>query len=290
MGDFDKHSGMGKYCGEGKNMNIFTEMVHSVYDLKGYGKFLKNGKRRTFLYGFLLSLLYILVSFVLPTAASVAASGGIESLLEESVPEFTLKDGKLRVAEPVEYTLYDNLQGGIYIRIDTENAVTQEITEVDLVAFEKAVVMDADHVLLKTNGEIVRASYEDLSLGDWNRETLFSELLPFARVLLGALSAVVILSAVIGFFAGAFFTAALGSVIGSILKYRLDFSDLFKLAVHARTAPILIKAVLAWSPVWIPFSLVLNFGISAVYMWKAISDIKRNHQGPAEQSYWTGDI
>lgn len=271
-------------------MNIFTEMVHSVCDPKGYAAFLENRKRKTFLYGLVLSLIYILLSFVLPTAASVAASGGIESLLVESVPEFTLEDGKLWVAKPVEYTLYDNLQGGIYIRIDTENAITQEISEVDLVAFEKAVAMDADHVLLKTNGEIVRASYDDFLLGDWNRETLFAEILPFARLLMTAVSAAVILSAVIGFFAGAFFAAVLGTMIGSVLKYRLDFSDLFKLAVHARTVPILIKTVLAWSPVWIPFSFVLNFGISAVYMWKAIAYMKRNHQKPEEQSFWTGDI
>lgn len=271
-------------------MNIFTEMVHSVYDLKGYEKFLENKKWKTFLYGLLLSLFYILVSFVLPVAASVAASGGIERVLEESVPEFTLKDGKLRVAEPVEFTLYDNLQGGVYIKIDTENAITQELSKVDLVAFEKAVVMDEDHVLLKTNGEIVRASYDDLFHGDWNRETLFAELLPFARILLAAVSAAIMLTLVIGYFAGAFFTAVLGSVIGSILKYRLNFGDLFKLAVHARTVPILLKAVLAWSPVWIPFPAVLNFGISAVYMWKVISCMKRTHQEPTEQSFRTGDI
>lgn len=256
-------------------MNIFTEMVRSVCDIKSYPRFLENGKWKTFFYGLLLSLFYIFVSFVLPTAASVTASGGIEKVLEESVPEFTLEDGKLWVAEPVEYTMYDSVQGGIYIKIDTENAVAGEISEVDLVAFERAVVMDADHVLLKTNGEIIRTSYEDLFLGDWNRETLFAELLPFARLLLAGILAAVILAAVFGFFTGAFFAAVLGGVIGSVWKYRLDFGDLFKLAVHARTVPILVKAVLAWFPVFVPFPTVLNFGISAVYMWRVIGYMRR---------------
>lgn len=268
-------------------MNVFKEMVHAVYDINGYAKFLENGKWKTFRYGLLLILFYILASFVLPTAAGVMASGGVENLLEESVPEFTLKDGKFWVAEPVEYTLYDNIQGGIFIRIDTDHAVTGEISEVDLVAFEKAIVMDADHVLLKTNGEIMQASYNDLSLGDWNRETLFEKLLPFARLLMAAVLAAVILSAVLGFFAGALFTAALGSVIGSMQKYRLDSASLFKLAVHARTVPMLIKVLLSLSPVWIPFPFVLNFGISAVYMWKAIAYIKRNHQEPEETFFGT---
>lgn len=268
-------------------MNVFKEIAHSVYDIKGYVKFLENGKWKTFLYGLLLSLFYILASFVLPTAAGVMSSGGIENLLKESVPEFTLKDGKLWVAEPVEYTLYDNVQGGISVRIDTDHAITGEISEVDLVAFEKAIVMDADHILLKTNGEIMQASYNDLSLGDWNRETLFAELLPFARLLMAAVSAAVILSAVLGFFAGALFAAALGSVLGSVLKYRLDSASLLKLAVHARTVPILIKVLLSLSPVWVPFPFVLNFGISAVYMWKAIGHIKLNHQEPEETFFGT---
>lgn len=259
-------------------MNVLAEMVHAVYDMKAYAGFVKNGKWKTFFYGLLLSVFYVLVSFALPTAVSVAYAGGIESLLEKTVPDFTLENGRLQVAEPVEYTMYDALQGGVYIKVDTEHAITGETEDIDLVAFEKAVVMDAEHVLVKANGEIIRTSYGDLSLGDWDKENLFAELLPFARILLGAVMGTVALCAVFGFFAGAVFAAALGAVIGSILKYRLDFSGLFKMAVHARTLPILMKALLSWCPVWIPFPFVVNFGISAVYLWRAIAYMKQNAQ------------
>ena len=43
-------------------MNIFVELVHSVYDFKSYPGYLKNKGGKVFLYGLLLSTLFFLVS------------------------------------------------------------------------------------------------------------------------------------------------------------------------------------------------------------------------------------
>lgn len=270
-------------------MNVFAEMIHAVYDFKGYGRFLKNGKAKTFLYGLLLSLICAFVSLILPVAV-VMPDGGTEQLIREEVPDFSLEDGKLWFAKPVEYSQYDSVQGGVYILINTDRPVTQEISDIDLVAFEKAVVMDEENILLKTNGEIVRASYSDFDLGSWDRDTLFTELLPLIRAALWGISVLMVLFSVIGFFAGALFTAVIGVVIRAVWKCSLDFGDLFKLAVHARTVPMLIKMVLAWFPVWIPFYLVVNFGISAVYMWRAILYLGKEQREQREKDSWMGEF
>ena len=45
---------LGNRKGIERKMNVFSELIHSVYDLKSYGIFLKDRKRKTFLFGFLL--------------------------------------------------------------------------------------------------------------------------------------------------------------------------------------------------------------------------------------------
>lgn len=41
-------------------------MVHSVYDTKCYGQFLRDKKGKTFLFGFLLVMFYFLITIMVP--------------------------------------------------------------------------------------------------------------------------------------------------------------------------------------------------------------------------------
>lgn len=290
MGDFDGSPRMGRGCREERTMNIFAELIHSVYDFQGYAAFLENRKLKTFLYGLLLGILYVLIAVVGPLAAVMVPAGGMERLMEDVVPDFALEDGHLWMEEPIEYSQYAGYQGGIYVKIDTGNPITDEITDVDLLVFDKAVVMDADNAIIKTEGEVLRTSFADLDFGNWTREEVLTELLPLIKMIMWMVVAILILFCVIGFFLGALFTAGIGAIIGSIMKYSLSFGDLYKLAVHARTVPLLIMIVLAWLPLYVPFPFLVNFGISAVYLWRVILCMKRAQQEKRRDTYWTGEV
>lgn len=281
---------MGKDCREEKTMNIFAELIHSVYDFQGYAAFLENKKFRTFIYGLFLGLLYVLIAVVGPLAAVILPYGGTERLLKETVPDFALEDGRFWMEEPVEYSQYADYQGGIYVKIDTDTPVTEKISNVDLLVFDKALVIDADNMVIKSEGEVIRTSFADLDLGNWTREEVLTELLPFIRVMMWAVVALLLLYSVIGFFLGALFAAGIGAIISSVMKYSLSFGDLYKLAVHARTVPLLIMIVLAWLPLYVPFPFLVNFGISAVYLWKVILCMKKKQQEERQNTYWTGEV
>ena len=290
MGDSGRSSRMGRGCGEERTMNIFAELIHSVYDFQGYAGFLENRKFKTFLYGLLLGLLYVLVAVVGPLAAVIVPAGGMERLMKDVVPDFALEDGQFWMEEPVEYSQYAGSQGGIYVKIDTDHPVTDEISNVDLLVFDKALIMDADNMIIKSEGEVIRTSFADLDFGDWTREEVLTELLPMIQMIMWMVVAIMILFCVIGFFLGALFTAGIGAIIGSVMKYSLSFGDLYKLAVHARTVPMLIMMALAWLPLYVPFPFLINFGISAVYLWRALLCMKRAQQEERQNAYWNGEV
>lgn len=250
-------------------MNIFAEMLHSLYDFKGYQRFLEQGAGRTFLYGFVLDLIYIVASFLIPLGIILGTLGGADQAVDTLIPAFTLEDNRLWVEEPVEYATL-----GSYFRIDTDRPVTEEITSTDLLAFDKAVVLDAEHALVKNDGEIFTMSYEEMDLGDWDRELLMETLAPYIYAIVVAVLVLVAVGMELGFFLGALLAAVIGSVTASMLHHPMTLGQLYKLSVHARTMPLLLKLafiiISMVSPVLVALLFVLNFGISAFYIWKAI--------------------
>lgn len=253
-------------------MNIFKEVVHSCYDIKSYALFLKNGRLKTFLYGLLIGLIGVCVQILLPVALVIVPFGGITPMAESLIPEFRLEDGRLWTEEPVEYTTYST-----YLKIDTSSPVTEEVTDTQLLFFDNALVLDAEHVICKYEGEVYRLSYADLNLGNWTRESMLETFGSDIRLALGVILMAVSSSYILGFFIGVLILAMIGSILASILKFRMGFGDLFKLAVHGRTAPILLMMLLNFFGLAVPFATLFSFGLSSVYMWKAIRYIKEQN-------------
>lgn len=273
----------------GVTVNIFAELVHSVYDFKSYPGYRKNKGGKVFLYGLLLSTLFFLISVLLPVITTIVGFGGFVNMVREAIPNFELEDGRLWVEEPVEIQQYDSYQGGICFRVDTENPITEEITDVDLLAFDQVLVLDAEHGIVKAEGgSVIRFSYRDFDIGNWDRESFLKEMVPVIPIILWVGLIIIVCSGFFGFFAGAFVTAVIGSIQSAVMGCRLKFGDLYKLAIYARTPAMVVKTVYSWIPLVIPYFYIINFGISAFYMWKALQHIREENQNPM-QSYWTGE-
>ena len=262
-------------------LNIFAEMIHSIYDIPAYAKFLKNRMGRTILYGFVLCLFYFLTTTGLSAVLSAGMAGSTENVLSGLIPDFSLKDGVLTIDKPIELKEYDDYQGGIYLKIDTSGDWVEEISDVDLLAFNRVVLVDGRHILVKEGDETIRSSLGELELGNWTKDSLLTEWLPYIKVGLAVGSVFLVWAEFMGFFLGVLVTALMGAAIAGILRFRMRFDDLCKLAVHARTLPILLKVICEWLPVMLPLFMVVNFGISAVYLWKAIGYLKGTSETPA---------
>lgn len=254
-------------------MNIFAEMLHSLYDIKGYRRYLEQGALRTFLYGFLVDLIYIIASFLIPLGLVFMSLGGPKEAVNTLIPNFTLEDNRLWVEEPVEIATF-----GSYFHVDTDRPITEEITSSDLLAFDKAVVMDAEHIMIKNDGNIYTVSYADLEPGDWDRVNLLDEMAPYISRIVAAMLVFAVAGMELAFFLGAFLNAVIGSVIASMMRYPMTSGQLYKLSVHTRAMPLLLKLLCTYvalvSPVLLSLPFVVNFGISGFYMWKVIRNLR----------------
>lgn len=250
-------------------MNIFKEMGCSVAKVSAYPKFLQNRKGKVFGYGMLLSTLFFVIAYLIPLAAFMVRIGGIADVLEEHVPDFRLSKGTLWIEETY---CFDT--GSEYLDIDTEWSFDVDEASEFAEDYSTVVVLDAEKVFLKNGGEIQLFYYSDLG----ELEISKADLLSFVPVMYGILLAVYVflyLGVVGFFFFGVIFAALLGLILGSILRVHLTFGETYVLAIYSRTLSLAIKAVVRLAGLTIPMFGVINFGISLLYLFLALKQVKK---------------
>ncbi len=75
--------------------------------------------------------------------------------------------------------------------------------------------------------------------------------------------------------------------MSAVMGCGLKFGELYKLAIYARTPALLVETVYAWIPLVISYFYVISYGVSALYMWKALKLIKEESLEPPKTG-WTG--
>ena len=142
-------------------MNIFAELVCSVFRPNRYGEFLKDKKRKTFLFGIVLVFLYFFLTIMVPLVRFQISTGGIMHMVDEYVPDFSIKDGKVTVSRTVQYD-----KDGTYVFVDTGSSFIEQIGSSDLKAllrvYDRVVIMDSEQAVFKSSTQTRQLAYEDL--------------------------------------------------------------------------------------------------------------------------------
>lgn len=260
-------------------MNIFKEMVLSIYSYKSYKEFLNNKKGKVFGFGLMLMLIYFIVTIAAPFIGNQIRSGNLAENIQKNVPDFELRDGFLQVDDVIEYDA-----GTTYVCIDTDpEYVFYDADEMKdyLYAYSNAILMDSEKMIVKSNGQVQGVYFSSLDF-NFSKEMLLG-LVPFFYIIVLVVYVFIYIWMTALFFFGVLFVALIGMVVASCMKYQLTFGQLYLLGIYSRTLPLVIKAVVSFLPFDIPFFFVINFGLSLFIIGCAIQKMKeQNLQKPLE--------
>ena len=248
-------------------MNVFKEMVLSIYSYKSYKEFLNNKKGKVFGFGLLLMLIYFLITVGIPFArfhGTKGIAGQMDELWAED--EFVY-----------EY-------GGIYIAVaanSDEVFLNARDIEGSLYEYSSVWLMDSEKMILKSDGEVIEAYYSDLDMELTKSELM--GLVPYIYVAIAVVMLLAFLWMTALFFLGVIFVALMGMIAASCMNYQLTFGQLYLLGIYSRTLPLLIKAAVSFLPIKIPFFFIFNLGISVFIIIMAIQKMKeKTLQKPLE--------
>lgn len=261
-------------------MNVFQEMALSVYSLKSYEKFKSNKKGKVFLFGFLLLLIYFIITIIVPMAKWQITDGGLSGMLKNYVPDFELSNGRLWVEREVGYEISD-----VYFYINTSpDYILYDINEIKplLSKYRTAVLMDSEKAIIKSKGEVSVIYFNEYPDVTYTRMDLM-DYAPYIYLFFLILILLIFIFMGIGVFLGALIVAVIGMIVTSCMQYKLTFGQLYTLSLHTRTPSLLLKAILSFVPIAIPFFFIINFAISICYLAGAIHKLKeQNLQTPLE--------
>ena len=249
-------------------MNVFSELIHSVYDCKSYGLFLRDRKRKTFLFGFLLVLLYFLVTILLPFTRFQVSTGGIMKIIDEVVPDFEISDSRLTVERQFEFD-----QDDIYIYVNTEQE-EMDLGKVQeyLRRYDTVVIADAENLVVKSGVQMEQIQFSDLD-PEISKTGMIDMFRPFVTIVIVVVLLAIFLFMEVSFFFGVLFVGLFGMIVASCMQAKLTFGELYKLGIYTRTTPLLIKAILSFLPVGLPFYTIISLGISLGYLSVGIRHI-----------------
>lgn len=251
---------------------MLEDLFGAIASSQAYRRFATQKTSRTMLYLFFISLLFTL-------GGTMALRLRLSPLIDEAfawlgdqAPTVTFSGGKATSASPTPTRLSHPKAPEAGMMIDTARetpVLAQEMREAKVIAYltNNAVYVEEREGQLRSY-DLSKAGVERPLVVDakFYREMasgLKAALVPIALVILFAFSAAWI--AIAGLIYALF-----GLLINSLAGGSLAFGALFSVAIHAQTAALLMRMVMAFLPVVVPLSGLLTIVVTTVYLWMGV--------------------
>ena len=144
-----------------------------------------------------------------------------------------------------------------------------------LTNYEQVLIMDSEKAIFQSDNQFQSIYYSEIDPDLYMTKTLLlQEVAPYITTIIVMGLIVIFVGMELLFFFGVLFVALLGMIVASCMQYHLTFGELYKLGIYTRTTPLLIKALVSFLPISIPFYAVISMAISLAYLAGAIKHMK----------------
>lgn len=251
---------------------MIQDLLGSVASTQAYRRFALEKTSRTVLYLFFLSLLFTV-------GGSLAIQLRVGPIVDETfawlateVPTLTFDKGKVTSSEAAPKRLVHPKASEVAVMIDTarvEPVTVQTLVDAKVLAY------------LTNNALYIEQQSGKLEIYDLSKAAVEKPVVvdsKFFREAAGALKKVVYPLAILTLFvfaaAWTAFAGLLYSVLGLLMNSlaggALGFGALYQLAIHAQTAALLVRLLLAFLPFVVPLSGLITIAITSVYLWLGV--------------------
>lgn len=260
---------------EQQRMSMADRFITAMFTPKEYGKLLqlKSGS----VIGFL-ALVIFLVSFIqyaIPTLGAVAGMGGIRNMIENQIPQFSLKDGVFTLDEKIEQQ--DNSMG-VYILVDTSK---KKFTKDDIPAnVVEAIMVSKSNVLLYNEVTGIGKLVQEEKFSDYKELTISNATLADASAMFYVMVVIVYLFVYLFVLAKYLFAAIFYAVVIYLLSktmmMELTFGKVYEIALFAQAFGSIVMAVTycIGSVMLVLTGSAFNMLVTVILMNKAIMTMK----------------
>jgi putative sterol carrier protein len=250
-------------------MNIFKQLVTSIYSPKDIAKFRFQGIGKTILFVFFLTLISII-----PTAYyfSSAISNGIEATkisIEDEIPEFEVKDGELFSDQNTPITIKKD---GFTILFDS----TGTVEKTDLENTDNAIALLKNHFLLIAAGDIQEFPYTmfaNMTISKADLESFVDTVDSLVFIIISIFSLVTYIFTSGIKFIEVSVLAALGLLVKNMVGRNLAYRQLWRMAAYSVTLPTLFFTIMGLLKTNVPSGFLLNWFVGLTILYLAVKEV-----------------
>lgn len=228
--------------GKENNLSLIDSMITAMFLPKEYGKLLKLPNKRVVRYVAVVVLLVCIIQYAVLGLGSIAGLGGVEGIVMNEIPKFSLQDGKFYFEDKLEKR--DEVSG-VYLLIDTSQKefsrgdVPPNMIQAVLVSESNMLVYNAISGL----GAMVESQeFEALKDMTITNETVVG-MSGFIYMVLFCFFLLLYFAAIVDYLFYALLYAGFTFFVFKPIMMDLNFGDMYKITLYAQTIGKVIVAV-----------------------------------------------
>jgi hypothetical protein len=273
---------MGGITMNDNKLGFFAQIYYAVSRPNKYYRLTRvSGGRLT---GFVFLFIFIISLFtIIPVSFDLAGPNGLTQILKNNLPEFTLSDGELYVADR-----YEETEEGTYILVDT--SIDQfSYDDLDQLRdrYDQVILVSRTNVFISQSyGKIQELDFANL-IGVTIDNSIINVIIPFIYLILIIVAVIIYLFMVGGYFFSSLLYSLLGLIVSSISHADLSYARIFKTAVYGKVASAILFAMLRITPISMPGLLRNGISILLTCAFVVYGIISHTSEEAREQDNYT---
>jgi hypothetical protein len=253
-------------------MNMFNQLIKSLYSPKDIARFRFQGIGKTILYVFFLTLLSSIPTFVyLQTAIMSGVTASLETI-EQELPNFTINNGQLQADQKTPVTI--NKDEFTIIMDSTGNVETKELKNSDnTIAFLK------NELVFIAGGDVQTYPYSmtnDLNLTKKDLIDLVNTVDSSLVIILPILFLVIYLFSLGMKFVEVSILALIGYILKNGAEKKLSYGHVWRLSAYSVTLPTIFFMIMKTLKTTVPSSFFIHWIVAIIILFLTIKEIPQN--------------
>ena len=250
-------------------MNIFKQLIVSLYSPKDIATFRQQGIGKTILYVFLLTLLSVLPSFYYFNTSMTNGFHVLEDTIQNELPPFTIENGELMADEQAPVTIN---KSDFTIIFDSTGTVDQT----NVSQSDNTILFLKNEVIYSVSGQAQSMPYSTLGDITVTQEDLLSVLTSIDSmlpVMIPLIDTIIYLFSASMKFIEVSVLALFGLALKNIMGKNLNYRYLWRIAAYSVTLPTVFFMIMESLKTIVPSGFFIHWFVAIMMLMLTLKEV-----------------
>jgi len=253
-------------------MNIFKQLIVSLYSPKDISTFRSQGIWKTILFIFILTLVASLPNMYIFSSSIQSGFKAFENTVQNEIPDFTIQDGQLQSNETAPITINNS---DMTIVFDSTGTITKE----NISGADNTLFILQDEFAYSIAGQTQSSPYTilgDVTITKADLKEMIGSMGSFIPLVITIFIIIIYLSSSAMKFIEITILALFGLVIKNMMQKNINYGGLWRLAAYSVTLPTIFFAVMDLLKTIVPSGFLIHWFVAVMMLLLSIKEIPSN--------------